>query len=67
MSSYKVVEMIGTSPNSWEEAVGNVVSEAAKSLRHMRVAEVSELDVTVSDTGEVQDFRAKVKLSIKHE
>ncbi len=67
MSSYKVVEMIGTSPNSWEDAVSNVVAEAAKSLRHMRVAEVSELDVTVSDAGQVQDYRAKVKLSIKHE
>jgi len=67
MSSYKVIEMIGTSTNSWEEAVANVVSEAAKSLRHMRVAEVSELDVTVGDDGQVADFRAKVKLSIKHE
>ncbi len=67
MSTYKVVELIGTSPNSWEDAVKGAVAEAARSLRHMRVAEVSELDVTLSDAGEVQEFRAKVKVSIKHE
>ena len=67
MSAYTVVELIGTSPDSWEDAVKNAVSEAAKSLRHLRVAEVSELDVTMTDEGKVQEFRAKVKLSIKHE
>ena len=67
MSTYKIIEMVGTSPNSWEDAVKSVVSEAAQSLRHLRVAEVSELDVTLTDGGEVQDFRAKVKVSIKHE
>ena len=67
MSAYKVIEMIGTSPESWEAAVKSVVSEASKSLRHLRVAEVSELDVTITDSGQVQEFRAKVKLSIKHE
>ena len=67
MSAYKVIEMIGTSPNSWEDAVKGVIAEASSSLRHMRVAEVSELDVTLSDAGQVQEFRAKVKVSIKHE
>ena len=67
MSAYKVIEMIGTSPNSWEDAVKSAIAEAAQSLRHMRVAEVSELDVTLSDAGQVQEFRAKVKVSIKHE
>ena len=66
MSAYKIIEMIGTSPISWEDAVKNVVKEAAQSLRHLRVAEVSELDVTLTDEGEVQEFRAKVKVSIKH-
>jgi hypothetical protein len=66
MSAYKIIEMIGTSPTSWEDAVKNVVKEAALSLRHLRVAEVSELDVTLTDEGEVQEFRAKVKVSIKH-
>jgi flavin-binding protein dodecin len=67
MSAYTVVELIGTSPNSWEDAVKNVVAEAAVSLRHLRVAEVSELDVTLADDGKVQEFRAKVKVSLKHE
>ena len=67
MSTYKIVDVIGTSPNSWEEAVQSAVSDAAKSLRHLRVAEVSQLDVTLTDDGKVQEFRAKVHLSIKHE
>lgn len=67
MTTYAVVELIGTSPNSWEEAVKGAVEEASKTLRHLRVAEVSELDVSLSDDGKIQEYRAKVKLSIKHE
>ena len=67
MSTYKIVDVIGTSPDSWEDAVKNAIGDAAKSLRHLRVAEVSALDVTLTDDGKVQEFRAKVHLSIKHE
>jgi flavin-binding protein dodecin len=67
MSTYAVVELIGTSPNSWEEAATNAINEAGQSLRHLRVAEVSELDISLSDSGQIQEYRAKVKVSLKHE
>jgi flavin-binding protein dodecin len=67
MSTYAVVELIGTSPNSWEEAAKNAIAEAGQSLRHLRIAEVSELDVSLSDDGQIQEYRAKVKVSLKHE
>jgi flavin-binding protein dodecin len=67
MSTYKVIDVIGTSPTSWEDAVNNAVSDAAHSLRHLRVAEVSKLDVSLDDQGKVQEYRAKVHLSMKHE
>ena len=67
MTTYAVVELIGTSPDSWEDAAKNALAEAAQTLRHLRVAEVSALDVTLSDTGQIQEYRAKVKVSVKHE
>ncbi len=67
MTTYAVVELIGTSPNSWEEATKNALAEAAQTLRHLRVAEVSELDVTLTDDGQIQEYRTKVKVSVKHE
>ncbi len=67
MTTYAVVELIGTSPNSWEEATKNALTEAAQTLRHLRVAEVSELDVTLTDDGQIQEYRTKVKVSVKHE
>ena len=66
-SSYKVVEMIGTSENSWEEAARNAVETASQHLKHMWVAEVKELDMTVSENGQVTAFRAKVSVSFKYE
>ena len=63
---YKVVELVGTSETSWEDAVKTVVETASKSLRDLRVAEVSELDVKV-ENGKVAAYRAKVKLSFKYE
>ncbi len=66
-SAYKVVEMIGTSDKSWEEAARNAVETASQSLKHMRVAEIKELDMTVSEDGKVTAFRAKVSLSFKYE
>lgn len=65
-SVYNVIELIGTSAESWERATANAVAEAAKTLRDLRVARVIEQDVMVED-GEVVLFRSKVRLSFKHE
>jgi dodecin len=65
-SVYKVVELVGTSEVSWEDAAKQVVLTASKSIRDLRVAEVSELDVKIED-GKVVAYRAKVKLSFKYE
>ncbi len=67
MSVYKVIELVGTSTDSWEDAAKSAVSVAASSLRDIRVAEVSELDVTVDDKGQLAQYRAKVKVSFKYE
>ncbi len=63
-SVYKIIELVGTSPEAWEKAAA--VAEAAKSLRDLRVAEVSQLDLALED-GKVKSYRAKVKLSFKYE
>ncbi|HUU51632.1 MAG TPA: dodecin family protein [Candidatus Heimdallarchaeota archaeon] len=63
-SVYKVIELVGTSPNSFEDAARNAVETAAKSLKDIRVAEVTEFDVKV-EGGKVVSFRAKVKVSFK--
>ena len=65
-SVYKVIELIGTSPESWEKAVAAAVARASESIRDLRVAEVSELDVQIKD-GNVEAYRAKVKVSFKYE
>jgi flavin-binding protein dodecin len=65
-SVYKVTEIIGTSTRSWEDAAKRAVQTAATSLRELRVAEVTALDMTV-ENGKVQAYRAKVKLSFKYE
>jgi hypothetical protein len=64
-SVYKVIELIGTSTKSWEEAAQAAVELASKSLEDLRVAEVTEMDMVLSD-GKVQAYRAKVKLSFKY-
>ena len=63
-SVYKVIELVGTSDTSWEEAAKNAVDTASKSLKNLRVAEVNKLDMKVED-GKVVAFRAKVSLSFK--
>lgn len=63
---YKVIELVGTSTESWEKAAGAAVSRAAGSLRDLRVAEVKELDMTIAD-GQVAAYRAKVTVSFKYE
>lgn len=65
-SVYKVIELVGTSTESWEKAAAAAVNQAAKSLRDLRVAEVTTLDVTIED-GKIMTYRAKVKLSFKYE
>jgi hypothetical protein len=66
-SVYKVIELVGTSPESWEKAAAAAVARAAKSLRDLRVAEISELDMQLGEGGVVQAYRAKVKISFKFE
>ena len=65
-SVYKVIELVGTSPESWEKAAAAAVNLASKSLRDLRVAEVTTLDMTIED-GKIKAYRARVKLSFKYE
>jgi len=65
-SVYKVIELIGTSTESWEKAAAAAIKRAAKTLRDLRVAEVSQLDLQLKD-GKVESYRAKVKVSFKYE
>jgi len=64
-SVYKVIELVGTSTESWEKAAQAAVRKAAESLRDLRIAEVSELDMQLAD-GKVEAYRAKVKVSFKY-
>ncbi|HEX9848180.1 MAG TPA: dodecin family protein [Acidimicrobiia bacterium] len=66
MSVYKVIELVGTSTQSWEDAAKSAVETAAKSVRDLRIAEVVELDLQIDD-GSVAAYRAKVKVSFRHE
>jgi dodecin len=65
-SVYKVIELIGTSPKSWEEAAKLAVERAGKSLRELRVAEVIQQDIVI-EKGKVTAYRSKVKVSFKYE
>ena len=65
-STYKVIELIGTSEKSWEEAAKIAVERAAQHLRELRVAEVVEQDIVITD-GKVEAYRTKVKVSFKYE
>ena len=65
-SVYKIIELVGTSTESWEKAASAAVSRASQSLRDLRIAEISELDLQIED-GQVRAYRAKVKLSFKYE
>jgi flavin-binding protein dodecin len=65
-SVYKVIELIGTSTESWEKAAAAAVARASKSLRELRVGEVKELDLVV-ENGKVTAYRAKLKVSFKYE
>jgi len=65
-SVYKVIELIGTSTDSWEKAAQAAIGRAAQSLRDLRVAEVVELDMSIED-GKIAHYRAKVRVSFKYE
>ena len=65
-SVYKVIELVGTSTESWERAAAAAVKRAAKTLRDLRVAEISQLDMQLKD-GKVESYRAKLKVSFKYE
>jgi flavin-binding protein dodecin len=67
MSVYRVTEVIGTSPKSWEDAAHQAVTAASRSLRDLRVAEVVEQDLTLTADGGIESFRTKLRLSFKYE
>jgi dodecin len=66
-SVYKVIELIGTSKDSWEKAAANAVQKASKTLRDLRVAEVVQLDLQLDAKGRVEAYRAKINVSFKFE
>lgn len=65
-SVYKVIELVGTSGDSWERAAAAAIERASQSLRDLRIAEVSEMDVQIEE-GRVVAYRAKLKVSFKYE
>lgn len=65
-SVYRVIEVIGTSATSWEDAAADAVQTASRTLRELRVAEVTKLDVTIKD-GKVEQYRTRLNLSFKYE
>ncbi len=66
MSVYKIVELVGTSPTSWEEAAKDVLETAGRTLRDIRIAEIGKLDMRI-EAGKIVEYRARVKLSFKYE
>ncbi|MBX7254256.1 MAG: dodecin family protein [Candidatus Promineofilum sp.] len=66
MSVYKVIEVVGTSPVSWEEAARAAIEAAGASLRDLRVAEITKLDIRLDDD-EIIEYRARVMISFKYE
>ncbi len=65
-SIYKVIELVGSSETSWEDAVQKIITKASETLRDLRIAEVEKLDVRISDN-KIVNYRARVKLSFKYE
>ena len=65
-SVYKVIELVGTSPNSWEDAAANAVKKASQTLRDLRIAEVTAMDMHIAD-GKIESYRTKIKVSFKFE
>lgn len=67
MSAYKIISVVGTSSKSWEDATQAAVGAAAKSLRDLRIARVTDMDVTVDKKGKITQYRCRVDLSFKYE
>lgn len=65
-SVYKIIELVGSSPESWEKAAGNAINMASKSLRDLRIAEVCEMDMHIND-GKIETYRVKLKVSFKYQ
>lgn len=65
-SIYKIVELVGSSSTSWEDAAKNAVETASKTLRDLRIAEITQMDMKI-ENGKVASYRARVKLSFKYE
>ena len=65
-STYKIIELVGTSSSSWEDAAKNAVETASKTLKDLRVAEITKLDLKI-ENGKVASYRARVNLSFKYE
>ncbi len=65
-SVYKIIEIVGTSEKSWEEAAQNALDKAAQTIRNMRIAEVSKLDIKMNENGSML-FRTKLSVSFKYE
>jgi flavin-binding protein dodecin len=65
-SVYKVIELVGSSPTSWEDAAKKAVEEAGKTLKNLRIAEINKLDMRIED-GKVAAYRARVNVSFKYE
>jgi flavin-binding protein dodecin len=65
-STYKIIELVGSSTSSWEDAAKNAVETASKTLRGLRVAEITKLDMKI-DNGKVVAYRARVNLSFRYE
>jgi flavin-binding protein dodecin len=64
-STYKIIELVGTSDKSWEEAASNAIQTASESLKELRVAEITRLDLTI-ENGKITAYRARVNVSFKY-
>jgi len=64
-STYKIIELVGTSTESWEEAAKNAINTASKSLQDLRIAEITKLDLTIED-GKITGFRTRINVSFKY-
>ncbi|MBW8325381.1 MAG: dodecin family protein [Prolixibacteraceae bacterium] len=65
-SVYKIIELVGSSSESWEKAAANAITKASETLRELRIAEVSAMDLTIKD-GKIESYRTKLKVSFKFE
>jgi flavin-binding protein dodecin len=66
-SVYKLIDLVGTSSESWEKAAAVAVKQAARTLRDLRIAEVTQMDLVIADDGSIEAYRVKLRLSFKYE